>query len=153
MTEQNFSIRPLRYPQDLQAVLALWQASAPGVHLGFSDTPVEIERKLERDPDLFLVAEISGQLVGTVIGGYDGRRGIIYHLAVDRSVRKLGIGSALMSEVENRLRQKGCYKAYLMVVKDNPQVVDYYQDRGWEIMDVSILGKELGSGGCGKEPC
>lgn len=154
MTEPGFMIRPIRYPEDMEAVRMLWQASAPGVHMGYSDTPAEIERKLERDPDLFLVAEMDGRLVGTVIGGYDGRRGMIYHLAVDQKVRTNGIGTALMNEVESRLLQKGCFKAYLMVVKDNLQAVDYYQHRGWSVMNVTILGKELGSDDpCRKEPC
>lgn len=154
MTEPAVSIRPIRYPDDLAAVFLLWQASSPGVHMGFSDTPAEIARKLERDPDLFLVAEMEGRLVGTVIGGFDGRRGLVYHLAVDPQVRQLGIGSFLMKEVELRLHQKGCYKAYLLVVQDNPQAVDFYTRRGWDIMDVTIMGKELDPGeSCPKEPC
>jgi ribosomal protein S18 acetylase RimI-like enzyme len=154
MTEPSFTIRPVRYPEDVEAVLKLWQASGPGVHLGFSDSPAEIARKLERDPDLFLVAEIDDRLVGTVIGGYDGRRGLVYHLAVDHQLRQNGIGTALMQEVEQRLRQKGCYKAYLLVVKENPEAVDFYQCRGWSAMDVTIMGKELNSDeSCSREPC
>ena len=154
MTEKQYRIRAMRYPEDLEAVLLLWQASGPGIHLGFSDTPAEISRKLERDPDLFLVAELEGKLIGTVIGGYDGRRGIVYHLAVNPGMRKLGLGSALMQAVESRLRQKGCYKSYLMVVKDNPEVIDFYRNRGWSTMDVTVMGKELDSDdSCMKEPC
>ena len=154
MTEPDILIRPISFPEEFEAVQSLWQSAGPGVHLGYSDSSAEIARKLERDPDLFLVAEIDGRLVGTVIGGYDGRRGMIYHLAVDQHVRTNGIGTALMQEVENRLRQKGCFKAYLMVVKDNPQGIDFYQHRGWSPMDVNILGKELGSDEtCPKEVC
>ena len=73
-----------------------------------SDTPAEIEKKLTRDPDLFLVAEHDNKIIGTVIGGFDGRRGLLYHLAVDGSFRGQGIGTLLLSEVESRLRLKGC---------------------------------------------
>ena len=152
--EKAYKIRGLRFPEDMTAVTSLWLASAPGVHVGFSDSPDEIARKLARDPDLFLVAEVGDRLVGTVIGGYDGRRGLIYHLAVDSQYRSMGIGSALMKEVEHRLHQKGCYKAYLMVVKGNPEVENFYQNRGWSGMEVSLLAKELGSdGGCPQELC
>ena len=54
-------------------------------------------------------------MVGTVIGGFDGRRGLIYHLAVEPGFRKRGIGSLLMEEVERRLKGKGCLRCYLMV--------------------------------------
>ena len=115
-----------------------------GVQVGRSDSPAEIEKKLLRDPDLFLVAECEGKIVGSVIGGYDGRRGIIYHLVVDGSLRNQGIGSRLMEEVEERLRQKGCLKSYLLVVVDNHDVEAFYEKRGWQHMDtIHLFGKEL----------
>ena len=75
---------------------SLWASIEKGVRLGRSDTPDELQKKLARDPDLFLVAEEDGQIIGTVIGGYDGRRGLLYHLAVAASFRGRGIGSRLM---------------------------------------------------------
>jgi ribosomal protein S18 acetylase RimI-like enzyme len=93
---------------------------------------------------LFLVAEADGCIVGAVIGGFDGRRGLIYHLAVATSFRGKGVGSRLMDEVETRLRAKGCLKCYLMVTSDNTEVKEYYQHRGWHSMDyVHLFGKEL----------
>ena len=47
-----------------------------------SDTLDEISKKIIRDPNLFLVAEQKGVIIGAVIGGFDGRRGLVYHLAV-----------------------------------------------------------------------
>ena len=109
------SIREFHHPQDYPAVRELWGKMEKGVQLGRSDTPEEITKKVERDPDLFLVAERDGLIVGSVIGGYDGRRGLIYHLAVARDFRQHGVGSQLLDEVEARLRAKGCLKCYLMV--------------------------------------
>lgn len=104
----------------------------------------EIEKKIARDPDLFLVAELDGSIIGSVIGGFDGRRGLIYHLAVADSFRGTGIGSCLMEEVESRLRTKGCLKCYLLVTDDNPEAEVFYQHRGWQHMDhVHLYGKEL----------
>jgi ribosomal protein S18 acetylase RimI-like enzyme len=137
-------IRQFDYDRDFEAVLALWAASGPGVGLGRSDTPAEIRRKLERDPDLFLVAEDAGQIVGAVLGGFDGRRGMVYHLAVAASYRHQGIGGDLMAELEARLHAKGCLKCYLLVRPDNAGVIDFYGRRGWEVMPIHILGKELG---------
>jgi ribosomal protein S18 acetylase RimI-like enzyme len=116
-----------------------------GVSIGRSDTLAEIEKKVSRDPDLFLVAEAEGCIVGSVIGGFDGRRGLIYHLAVAASFREQGVGSCLMEEVERRLRLKGCLKCYLMVLPDNASLEEYYQRRGWKPMmdSVHLFGKEL----------
>jgi ribosomal protein S18 acetylase RimI-like enzyme len=108
-----------------------------------SDTLDEIAKKVQRDPDLFLVAQVDGGLIGTVIGGYDGRRGMIYHLAVADEYRQQGIGAALMDEVERRLKAKGCWKSYLLVVNGNDAAIHFYKKRGWQDMDVTILGKEL----------
>jgi len=137
-------IRQFRFPDDFPQVVALWDQSGPGVRLGRSDQPEEIAKKLQRDPDLFLVEEIDGVIAGTVIGGFDGRRGMVYHLAVASNYRRRGIGEALMQELENRLKAKGCLKSYLLVLRDNNEAICFYEQRGWEQMDhVLIYGKEL----------
>lgn len=115
-----------------------------GVRVGRSDSPAEIEKKISRDPDLFLVAECQNRIIGSVMGGYDGRRGLLYHLAVSDSYQNRGIGSHLMDEVEAKLRAKGCLKCYLLVTEDNPEVETYYRNRGWQHMDtIHLFGKEL----------
>jgi ribosomal protein S18 acetylase RimI-like enzyme len=130
---------------DYDAVYTFWRSIEAGLGLGMSDTRAEIAKKLARDPDLFLVAEDRGGIVGTVIGGFDGRRGMIYHLAVAASYRKQGLGGRLMAEVEAGLVGKGCRKCYLLVRKGNPDAIAFYSRRGWGEMsgDVSLMGKEL----------
>jgi ribosomal protein S18 acetylase RimI-like enzyme len=136
-------LRNFEYPDDFAAALELWQNASAGVRLGPSDAPQEIEKKLQRDPDLFLVAELDGRLVGTVIGGFDGRRGLVYHLAVEPAQRGQGIGSQLMNELEQRLRQKGCIRCYLLVTLDNPDAMEFYEARGWSRMQLATYGKNL----------
>ena len=144
MTPTSVQIREFRFPSDYEQVYELWQSIEKGVHVGRSDTLDEIGKKIKRDPDLFLVAESNGNIIGAVMGGYDGRRGLIYHLAVKSSFRGQGIGSELMDEVESRLRAKGCLKCYLLVTLDNIEVADYYMQRGWQHMDqIQLYGKEL----------
>ena len=138
-----YTVRVFQYPQDYPVVIALWESAGPGVHVRRSDSASEIEKKLQRDPDLFLVAERDGRIIGTVMGGFDGRRGMIYHLAVAQEYRQLGLGTALMDEVERRLKERGCLRSYLMVTRDNPNAVDFYSHRGWEAMDINIMAKDL----------
>jgi ribosomal protein S18 acetylase RimI-like enzyme len=140
----SIHIREFQFPADYEQVYQLWESIEKGVHVGRSDTSDEIKKKIARDPDLFLVAESNDRIIGSVIGGFDGRRGLIYHLAVSTSFRGKGVGSCLMDEVESRLQAKGCLKCYLLVTEDNLEVADYYQRRGWQPMDaVHLYGKEL----------
>lgn len=144
MNRQLVQMREFRFPDDYPQALALWGSIKIGVQVGRSDTLDEIQKKLTRDPDLFLVAECEAQVIGTIIGGFDGRRGIIYHLAVADAFRGQGIGSQLLAEVETRLRSKGCLKCYLMVTPDNEDAIRYYEQHGWHHMNyVRLYGKEL----------
>ena len=138
------NIREFNLPDDYAPTVKLWESIEAGVHVGRSDTPEEIQKKLKRDPDLFLVAELNGEIVGTVIGGYDGRRGMIYHLAVHKTLREKGVGAILLNEVEKRLQAKGCVKCYLLVLADNENAIQFYENREWhEMKEVRIFGKEF----------
>lgn len=140
----EFIVRPFSFPDDYAAVLRLWENIESGMHVGRSDAPAEIQKKLQRDPDLFLVAEADGEIIGSVIGGFDGRRGMIYHLAVRREARGRGIGAALLAEVEARLKAKGCLKCLLHVLADNAEAIRFYKNRGWrEQTDDVVFAKEF----------
>ena len=145
MISASVQIREFRFPVDYDQVYQLWDGIEKGVRVGRSDTPTEIERKLTRDPDLFLVAEVDGRIIGSVIGGFDGRRGMIYHLAIAAEYREQGIGTRLMDELESRMHAKGCLKSYLLVTVDNPEAEEYYKRHGWQPMghQVHLMGKEL----------
>jgi ribosomal protein S18 acetylase RimI-like enzyme len=137
-------IREFRFPEDYPATLNLWKNIEMGVKVGRSDSLEEIQKKIQRDPDLFLLAESNKEIIGSVIGGYDGRRGLIYHLAVRQDFRKLGIGDLLLREVEKRLQAKGCVKCYLLVVAENERAINFYENRGWfEMKEDRIFGKEF----------
>jgi ribosomal protein S18 acetylase RimI-like enzyme len=92
---------------------------------------------------IILVAEHEGHIIGSVMGGFDGRRGMVYHLAVDAAFRNNGIGANLMEELERRMKEKGCVRTYLLVTKDNLDAIQFYERRGWEVMDLLTYGKNL----------
>lgn len=137
-------IREFNFHRDYDGALKLWAGMEVGVQVGRSDAPEEIQRKLQRDPDLFLIAEIDGAIVGTIIGGFDGRRGMIYHLAVHASVRQQGLGTMLLEEVEKRLQARGCKKCYLLITAENTGAAQFYEKNNWrEMKDDRIYGKEF----------
>ena len=128
--------------RDRGEVVALWNTV-------FADDPPRnapervIERKLGTQRELFLVAEHRGRVVGTVLGGYDGFRGWIYHLAVAPEHRRAGFGRALMQEIERRLHALGCPKINLQIRAHNSGVRAFYERLGWTVEAHISMGKEL----------
>ena len=128
--------------RDRDEVVALW-------HRVFADDPPRnapvrvIERKLGTQRELFLVAERRGRVVGTVLGGYDGFRGWVYHLAVDPEHRRGGIGRELMQEIERRLNALGCPKINLQIRAHNSGVRAFYERLGFAVEAHISMGKEL----------
>ncbi|MFZ5855237.1 MAG: GNAT family N-acetyltransferase [Chloroflexota bacterium] len=139
MTPSALLIREFNYLQDYDSAARLWQSMDRGVRFGRSDVPAEIEKKLARDPDLFLVAESDGELVGTVIGGFDGRRGMVYHLAVAHAHRRRGVAEALMCEIEKRLVAKGCIRAFLIAHADNVEARALYEKQDWVLLANDVV--------------
>src|SRR5688572_12386196 len=125
------NIREFSFEGDYEAVLGLWKEIEIGMNVGRSDSPEEIKKKLQRDPDLFLIAESKDQIIGSVIGSFDGRRGFIYHLAIHKKFRRQKIASQLLEEVEKRLQAKGCVKCLLFVFADNTNAIEFYKNHGW----------------------
>lgn len=98
---------------------------------------------MQVDPDLFLVGELDGKIVASVMGGYEGHRGWINYLAVHPDYRRKGFGKEIMLEVEERIRKKGCPKINLQVRASNQDVIAFYQAIGFADDEVIGLGKRL----------
>jgi ribosomal protein S18 acetylase RimI-like enzyme len=128
---------------DEERVVALWERC--GLLRPWNDPRKDIARKKRVQRELFLVAEQGGEIVGAVMGGYDGHRGWVYYLAVDESLRRGGLGRRLMDEVETRLRGLGCPKLNLQVRNDNPGALGFYEKIGFRRDETVSLGKRLES--------
>ena len=126
---------------DFEEVITLWERC--DLLRPWNDPEMDIERKLNHDPDLFLVAEVGGEVVGSVMGGYDGHRGSAYYLGVHPDDRGRGIANALISRLEKKLIARGCPKIQLMVREDNDTVIEMYEKLGYEIQSITSLGKRL----------
>ncbi len=118
-------------------IIALWRRA--GISVGSTDTKDEIERMLKRNPQLFLVGKIDKKVIGVVMGGFDGRRGYVHHLAVDPDYQKMGYGKMIMDELTYRFRKMGIHKVHLFIERDNKEVVEFYLNLGWEIRDDLII--------------
>ncbi len=126
---------------DFEEVITLWERC--DLLRPWNDPEMDIERKLNCGADLFLVAEVSGALVGSIMGGYDGHRGSAYYLGVHPDYRGRGIANALISRLEKKLIARGCPKINLMVREDNEAVIGMYEKLEYELGDSVTLGKRL----------
>ena len=104
---------------DYDAVYAIW-LSCPGMGLNDVDDSREgIERFLARNPESCFVAEDGGEVVGVILAGNDGRRGYIYHTAVQSGRQREGIATALVNAAMDALEHLGIRKAALVVFDRN----------------------------------
>ncbi len=68
-------------------IFILW-TSTPGMGLrNLDDSKEGIDKFLRRNPTTNFIAEEDGEIVGSILCGHDGRRGYIYHTAVDMRYR------------------------------------------------------------------
>ena len=126
---------------DEEAVVALWLAC--GLTRSWNDPHKDIARKLTVQRDLFLVGELEGRLVSSVMAGFEGHRGWVYYLAVAPEYRGRGFGAELMKVVEGMLIERGCPKINLLVRSTNRAVLELYGRLGYAPDDVVPLGKRL----------
>jgi ribosomal protein S18 acetylase RimI-like enzyme len=135
------TIRPFQ-PEDEAGIIALWEEAFP------DDPPwnapkILITRKTGRGDDLLLVGLIRGLPMATVLAGYDGVRGWIYHLAVRKTQRRQGIASRMMVAAEERLKRLGCPKINLQVRAANDDAVAFYRSIGFSVEDRVSMGKRI----------
>jgi ribosomal protein S18 acetylase RimI-like enzyme len=128
---------------DLPAACALW-STAEGVELAEGDSLPELAAYLRRNPGASQVALQGDQLVGAVLAGHDGRRGIIYHLAVAPTARRHGLGRALVERSLAVLRAGGMRRVLILVARDNPAGREFWIRSGWEPLEFAEpMGRDI----------
>ena len=135
-----FIIRPY-LESDLDDVIALWELC--DLTRPWNNPEIDVFRKLAQRDQLFLLAVKDDQLIATVMGGYDGHRGWVNYLAVHPHFQRNGVATALIQQLEKRLIALGCPKLQLLIRQDNIDVQNFYEQLGYEEVEVICLGKRL----------
>ncbi|KVE44813.1 GNAT family acetyltransferase [Burkholderia sp. BDU5] len=145
LVADDVAIRPFEHG-DTDAALAVWRDAFPAysdASTPHRDPRRSIELKLATQPELFFVAIAGGRVAGTVMAGYDGHRGWLYSLAVERGARRLGIGRALLAHAEAALTARGCPKVNLQVLPGNDDACRFYEALGYCAEERISFGKRL----------
>ena len=141
MSEEQYIIRPFKL-EDKNSVVELWKICR--LTRPWNNPEKDIQRKLNVQRELFLVLEIEGSILGTVMAAYDGHRGVINYLAIHPGYQKKGYGKILMTYVEQELLNRGCPKINLLVRSDNLNVKRFYKGLHYDEQDdIKVFGKRL----------
>jgi ribosomal protein S18 acetylase RimI-like enzyme len=121
---------------DAHALLDLWRDAAENDGRP-ADTHAAVLALLSRDPDALILAEHEGELIGSVIAGWDGWRYHLYRLAVRPRWRRRGVATALLGAAEERFKALGASRVDAMVLARNDlgqrvwQARGYYEQADW----------------------
>jgi ribosomal protein S18 acetylase RimI-like enzyme len=137
----NLIIRDFQI-EDYNKLIDLWNAARLGYRAKGRDSRHRMEKQLKQDNTIFLVAERGGELVGSVIGTHDGRKGWINRLAVHPSYRHRGLAKKLVAETEKRLSEVGLEVIACLILRENTASLQLFQSLGYEkASDIVYLSK------------
>jgi ribosomal protein S18 acetylase RimI-like enzyme len=123
---------------EYDAAIRLWRR-VKGLEIAEGDDREGLAQFLTRNPGLSRAAIDGETMVGVVLCGHDGRRGHIYHLAVDPAYQGCGVGKRLLDECLDGLRRTGVKRVIIMVADDNQRGGEFWKRRGWEEISGAIL--------------
>jgi len=127
-------------PVDGDALRQLWKAAGFG---SAGDDDRSLAAFVERNPGLLIVATADGEVIGSALGGWDGRRGWIDHVAVAEPFRRKGIATRLVRRIEQRLRVAGAAKINSIVPDENRPAKAFWASLGYELEPASQFARDL----------
>ncbi len=146
-------IRLMNEFEDYYAGLEQPVRSSRSPEFGKAFVPALLKSLEEKDGRMFVALD-DGKIVGFTAGIIEdqeeteriaegeNKNGFILELFVREEVRKLGIGSRLIEEIEKYLKEKDCTRIFLEVESANEKVIKFYENSGYE-MKRKILVKIL----------
>ena len=131
MEPQEYTIRVMTdadYPQ----VHRLWKQISGFAMRTLDDSEDFVRRFIRRNPTTSIVAEMDGEIVGTILAGHDGRQASFYHVCVRKDKRKMGIGTAMATAAMRALKEEHVNKITLVAFRKNVVGNQFWQHAGWK---------------------
>ena len=141
----EYTIRPLTI-EDYDKVFALWNGTEQSRRAlnPIDDSREGIDRYLKRNPATCFAAAAGQKIIGVILSGHDGRRGMIHHLCVHPDCRGMGIASRLVAYAEKALQAEGIQKVFGMVFKDNDAANSFWESQGYVLRtDLNYRNKSM----------
>jgi ribosomal protein S18 acetylase RimI-like enzyme len=130
----GLTIRRFRI-QDYEPLVDLWKTARLPYKPGGRDARDRIDREIQGPNAIFLVAEVAGQLIGSVFATHDGRKGWINRLAVAPSYRRRRVARSLMAEAEKRLSKAGIEIVACLIEDWNADSKLFFEKIGYHRFD------------------
>ncbi len=121
--------------EDYDAIFDLWNSTDQSRRAlnPVDDSREGIERYLKRNPNTCFAAVMDGKIIGVILTGHDGRRGLIHHMCVHPDYRRRGIAGQLVETAEKALMEEGIHKIFGLVFKDNDAANVFWEQRGYSL--------------------
>ncbi len=129
--------------EDYEQAYDLWLLCGNGLN-NKDDSREGIDKYLKRNPTTSFVAVCEEKVVGVILCGHDGRRGIIQHACVSPEYRRFGIGSKLVDLALEALKADGINKVLLVAFKKNEGGNKFWESQGFTLReDLNYRNKAL----------
>ena len=130
----DYSVKTIT-ADDYDALYALWCTTEQSRRAlnPVDDSRDGIAGYLKRNPNTCFAAVKDGRIIGVILTGHDGRRGIVHHLCVHPDYRRMGIAGHLLSLAEEALHKEGIHKVFGLVFKDNEPANAFWEKHGYSL--------------------
>ena len=130
----EYAVRPVTI-EDYDAIYALWNSTEQSRRAlnPVDDSRDGIERYLKRNPNTCFAAVSDDRVIGIILTGHDGRRGIIHHMCVHPDYRRRGIAAHLVALAEDALKKEGIQKIFGLVFRDNEAANAFWEQQGYSL--------------------
>ena len=129
-----FKIRRMTI-EDYDAAVEIWKEGDLPFKPSGRDARERVAKELKQPTSIFLVAEKGGKVVGVVLGTHDGRKVWGNRMGVHKDYRRMGIASALLTELERAADEMGFLVCAALVENDNLASKGMLAKRGYEAHD------------------
>lgn len=132
--EKEYAIRNVTIG-DYDRIYDLWNSTEQSRRAlnPVDDSREGIARYLRRNPGTCFAATQGERIIGVILTGHDGRRGIIHHMCVHPDFRRRGVAARLVSAAEKALKQEGIQKVFGLVFVDNAAANAFWERQGYTL--------------------